>query len=197
MVTLFAVLGRWSAALSPRLSAYALLNIVVAVAVTFVLTAGFKSRTDDLLAAPSPLAVLARDRRATLTTALAVAAGTGGIVAVTFSPAAAFAVGPAAGLAFGLWFGVLRTAWPRWVFTRAYLASRHAVPVRLMAFLQDAHRRGVLRQSGAVYQFRHIELQRRLAGPASGAIASQHLANRGEAPNPNTRPWISPPHNPN
>jgi hypothetical protein len=32
-----------------------------------------------------------------------------------------------------------------------------------MAFLADAHQRGVLRQVGAVYQFRHIELQRRLA----------------------------------
>jgi hypothetical protein len=32
-----------------------------------------------------------------------------------------------------------------------------------MDFLADAHRRGVLRQAGAVYQFRHIELQHRLA----------------------------------
>ena len=32
-----------------------------------------------------------------------------------------------------------------------------------MSFLADAHRRGVLRQAGAFYQFRHIELQHRLA----------------------------------
>ena len=32
-----------------------------------------------------------------------------------------------------------------------------------MAFLEDSHKRGVLRQVGPVYQFRHIELQRRLA----------------------------------
>jgi hypothetical protein len=32
-----------------------------------------------------------------------------------------------------------------------------------MSFLLDAHQRGVLRQAGAVYQFRHIELQHRLA----------------------------------
>jgi hypothetical protein len=38
----------------------------------------------------------------------------------------------------------------------------HTLPWRLMAFLADAHRRGVLRQVGSVYQFRHIELQRRL-----------------------------------
>jgi hypothetical protein len=32
-----------------------------------------------------------------------------------------------------------------------------------MSFLEDAHRRGVLRQTGAVYEFRHIELQHRVA----------------------------------
>jgi hypothetical protein len=33
-----------------------------------------------------------------------------------------------------------------------------------MTFLRDAHeQRGVLRQVGAVYQFRHINLQRHLA----------------------------------
>jgi hypothetical protein len=40
---------------------------------------------------------------------------------------------------------------------------RGFLPWRLVSFLQDAHRRGVLRQAGAVYQFRHIELQHRLA----------------------------------
>ena len=30
-------------------------------------------------------------------------------------------------------------------------------------YLVDAHKRGILRQAGAVYQFRHIELQHRLA----------------------------------
>ena len=43
----------------------------------------------------------------------------------------------------------------------ARAASR--LPWQLMSFLADAHRRGVLRQAGAVYQFRHIELQHRLA----------------------------------
>jgi hypothetical protein len=32
-----------------------------------------------------------------------------------------------------------------------------------MTFLSDVHQRGVLRQAGAVYRFRHIDLQRRLA----------------------------------
>lgn len=36
-------------------------------------------------------------------------------------------------------------------------------PFRLLVFLEDAHRRGVLRQVGGSYEFRHIELQLHLA----------------------------------
>jgi hypothetical protein len=37
------------------------------------------------------------------------------------------------------------------------------LPWQVMRFLDDAHHRGVLRQVGAVYQFRHAQLQDRLA----------------------------------
>jgi hypothetical protein len=37
------------------------------------------------------------------------------------------------------------------------------LPWALTAFLDDASRRGVLRQVGAVYQFRHARLQAHLA----------------------------------
>ncbi|MFF4508908.1 hypothetical protein [Streptomyces sp. NPDC001401] len=46
------------------------------------------------------------------------------------------------------------------------MAARHraVLPRHLMAFLTDAHQvRGVLRQVGPIHQFRHIDLQRRLA----------------------------------
>lgn len=36
--------------------------------------------------------------------------------------------------------------------TDAWLALRGRLPLRLMRFLNDAHRRGVLRQSGTTYQ---------------------------------------------
>jgi hypothetical protein len=36
-----------------------------------------------------------------------------------------------------------------------------------MEFLADAHRRGVLRQVGGVYQFRHARLHERLLAHAS------------------------------
>ncbi|CAK7287034.1 hypothetical protein SGPA1_41294 [Streptomyces misionensis JCM 4497] len=37
------------------------------------------------------------------------------------------------------------------------------LPWAVAAFLDDAYQRGVLRQAGAVYQFRHARLQSRLA----------------------------------
>lgn len=53
--------------------------------------------------------------------------------------------------------------WPWYVLARVWLAFRNRLPWRLTSFLADAHQRGVLRRVGAVYQFRHIELQHRLA----------------------------------
>jgi DNA-binding SARP family transcriptional activator/MFS family permease len=74
------------------------------------------------------------------------------------------------GLVFGLGVGLtvcLARAWGAFVVTRAWLAARGSTPLRLMRFLDDAHRRGVLRQVGAVYQFRHARLEERLAARAS------------------------------
>jgi NACHT domain len=55
------------------------------------------------------------------------------------------------------------SAWGRFVTTRVWFAYRGATPLRLMSFLDDAHRLGVLRQVGPYYQFRHALLQDRLA----------------------------------
>ncbi|MER6345023.1 hypothetical protein ACWC10_06405 [Streptomyces sp. NPDC001595] len=49
--------------------------------------------------------------------------------------------------------------------TALQLARSEGTPVRLMAFLKDAHEeRNLLRVTGPVYQFRHSRLQERLAG---------------------------------
>jgi hypothetical protein len=48
------------------------------------------------------------------------------------------------------------------------LALAGALPRRLMPFLDDAHRLGLLRIVGPIYQFRHAELQDHLAA-AHGA----------------------------
>src|SRR5439155_16138794 len=71
----------------------------------------------------------------------------------------------------GVWGGCLVFAvvffgsgspWLSYTIARLWLASRQRLPWRLIHFLEDAHRRGVLRQAGPIYQFRHIRLQTHL-----------------------------------
>jgi len=57
----------------------------------------------------------------------------------------------------------LSRAWGLFILARAWLAMPGKTPLRLMRFLADAHRRAVLRQAGAVYQFRQARLQDNLA----------------------------------
>lgn len=57
--------------------------------------------------------------------------------------------------------------WPWYQLRRTQLACRGRIPWRLMTFLRDAHRLGILRQVGSVYQFRHARLQDRLAWVAA------------------------------
>jgi hypothetical protein len=81
--------------------------------------------------------------------------------------AIAIALGIAGWLAFTL--AASRSAWPRWLIAHVWLAAKGQLPWRLLSFLADAHKRGVVRQQGAVYQFRHLELQHRLAAKAAAA----------------------------
>ena len=68
------------------------------------------------------------------------------------------------GLGGALAYGLSLTAWGQWVtLSRIWLPLSGRLPWALNAFIEDAHRLGVLRQSGAVYQFRHARLQDHLA----------------------------------
>lgn len=58
---------------------------------------------------------------------------------------------------------ITAAVWPQLLMARGPLARHGRLPRRLLAFLADACQRGVLRQAGPVYQFRHAELQQRLA----------------------------------
>ena len=119
--------------------------------------------------------MLARDRKASfllmivggLTFGLATGIAYGLTIGLTIRPTIGLAVGIASGAVaavLGAYAASTNgTAWPSYLRTRGWLALRRRLPWQLMGFLADAHRRGVLRQAGAVYQFRHIELQRRLA----------------------------------
>lgn len=70
------------------------------------------------------------------------------------------------GPVIGLVIGTCLTAWGQWlVFARIWLPLTGRLPWSLAAFLDDACRRGVLRQVGAVYQFRHARLQTHLTDP--------------------------------
>lgn len=89
------------------------------------------------------------------------------------------ALGVLGGIFFGLVSGlVASTTFGTWASSVASveLAVRWRIPVRLMPFLKDAYKRGVLRTVGPVYQFRHSQLQDRLA---SGAyLKSANLTRR-------------------
>lgn len=185
--------GLW-AALLVGIAAFAIVSgfgfvaavtVGIGAAVAFGLAGGLRG-VEANPAATSPQAVLARDRRASLIIALAgfLAVGlvTGAFVGMLsagegleFVPAGVFSIGLdsaiTSGLISGVIFGIasssLNAAWPSYLLARTWLALSRRLPWSLMGFLADAHQRGILRQAGAVYQFRHIELQHRLATKAA------------------------------
>ena len=92
-------------------------------------------------------------------------------------------VGITAGSAFGVIFGLalgpsvgalavvsltivitlVVSLWGTFMVSRLWLTAKWGLPLRFMSFLQEAHLRGVLRQDGPHYRFRHVSLQERLA----------------------------------
>ncbi|RFU37165.1 NACHT domain-containing protein [Actinomadura logoneensis] len=82
-----------------------------------------------------------------------------------------------------LWFGgITLSAWGRFRVAHAWLTLRGRTPHDLMAFLEDARRRGVLRRSGGGYRFRHGALRDRMA--------ERYVAETGRAPRPPTGPQL-------
>jgi hypothetical protein len=64
------------------------------------------------------------------------------------------------------------SAWIYWlVLVRGWLPLTGRLPWRVQAFLTDAYQRGVLRQTGAVYQFRHARLQDHLTADITPTAA--------------------------
>jgi NACHT domain len=172
------------------------LVIVAAFAAGVMAVAGLEGVPGDLAEAASPRAVLARDRRMALLFTLAAGSGAGFVVGVlagsVAGPGAGVAIGVLAGAGVGLGVSARQTAWPSYLLTVGWLAFSRELPWPLMGFLADAHRRGVLRQAGAVYQFRHIELQHRLANrdaderqansPAAAAAGAMDSGKPGRVP---------------
>ncbi|MEW2135591.1 helix-turn-helix domain-containing protein [Streptomyces sp. NPDC005409] len=72
-------------------------------------------------------------------------------------------IGAAGGLGGAASYVLTFTAWGQWiVLARVWLPLTGRLPWNPAAFLDDAYHRGVLRQTGAVYQFRHVRLQHHL-----------------------------------
>ena len=117
----------------------------------------------------SPLTFLRVDRNATAAATVVATLVAGSAAGIAFGlvfdlwggVAFGLAVGVAAALAVGLGGG-LGGAWGRFTLARVPLALTGRTPWTLIGFLEDAHLRGVLRQVGGVYQFRHARLQDRL-----------------------------------
>ena len=78
----------------------------------------------------------------------------------------ALVVGPGFGLVV---CPLQEPAWVGFVVTSRWLSLRGKLPWKVMGFLDDAHRLGLLRTAGSVYQFRHAELQDHLAKPGETA----------------------------
>ncbi|MEV6998906.1 helix-turn-helix domain-containing protein [Streptomyces sp. NPDC093982] len=77
---------------------------------------------------------------------------------------ASLVLGVISGLGGALGYALTLTAWGQWlVLTRIWLPLTGRLPWAVITFLEDAYQRGVLRQAGAVYQFRHARLQHHLA----------------------------------
>ncbi|MFI9006001.1 KGGVGR-motif variant AAA ATPase [Actinosynnema sp. NPDC053489] len=118
--------------------------------------------------ASGPLRTLREDRRATVAVAglaliLPVAALVLGPVTGLFSAPVGVALVALASLPTPLLLG--RGAWTWFTVFRIWSALRGLLPRRLMGFLDDAHRRGVLREVGPVYRFRHAALRDILTRP--------------------------------
>ncbi|MFD6432622.1 NACHT domain-containing protein [Streptomyces venezuelae] len=135
------------------------------------------STPSDLIRAANPQVTLRTDRLASLSRSGVVAVMTGGVCVIL-----AWAFASRGGLdhvAAQMWVpmgtaALALTAWGQLAVARVWLALTGRLPWRIMTFLDEAHRRGVLRQSGAHYEFRHLRMQQRLASSAAEA-------SRGEA----------------
>ncbi|AZM45866.1 hypothetical protein DMB38_08530 [Streptomyces sp. WAC 06738] len=194
-ITVLAVGGGWAAAYPPGssrlwrwtmglLTVYILWRCAIPAVRSVV-------RPSDPALAPSPAALLRADRRSVLALGwlrpvrakvddtpaalvllpLVLLFGWGGLGGRDIVGTREWVLAGAGTLLSGVLYGHGVSAWGRFTVARAYLALTGRLPWRLMAFLEDAHARGVLRQSGAAYRFRHIELRDRLAQDAPSVPA--------------------------
>ncbi|MEJ3741765.1 NACHT domain-containing protein [Actinomycetes bacterium KLBMP 9797] len=133
--------------------------------VTLLASLAFSLRLPDDSDTTQPRAMLANDRTALLGIITLVGGAAGIRAGVQYNPARGLLDGLQSMLLVGLLVSAgmrLGSGWLTFGIVRLSLSLRRGFPLRLLAFLEDAHRRGVLRRSGPFYQFRHADLQRYL-----------------------------------
>jgi NACHT domain-containing protein len=124
----------------------------------------------DVTRALSPRSTRRAERIAAIarsvTVAVTIGAAVGLAYGIGYGLRSAVWHGLAYGLGFGLadrYMGLMPSVWGRYLIAKGWLALTGRIPWRLMAFLDDAHSRDVLRRFGAAYQFRHARLRDHLA----------------------------------
>lgn len=169
-----------------RLSAIELpVDVALAAGVAFGIM-GWLESPIDVAAAVDP-ADLLRSNRANVASYFVIWAVVLGVVTgIGASFTAGFVTSVETGAVFGvegafgagLGYGLCVTAWGHWfALARIWLPLTGRLPWRLVAFLDDACRRTVLRPVGAVYQFRHPSLKDHLVRPPEpGRAAAEHSA---------------------
>ncbi|MGN9796144.1 NACHT domain-containing protein [Streptomyces sp. OZ13] len=157
----------------------AFLSLPLVAVVVFLVFGWRATRSADIVTAMDPVSILERDRstarKIIIGSALVCVVTTIGLATVglvrtgwdALEGTAWVLLGfPLFGLYVGIAIAFRQTASPALAVACWYFAVRGRAPRDLMGFLADAHERhSVLRRVGAVYQFRHLDLQ-------------QHLANR-------------------
>ncbi|MFC4606915.1 NACHT domain-containing protein [Streptomyces maoxianensis] len=110
--------------------------------------------------AVTPRALLRSNRQYAIFQSLTVGIAYGLVAGALTDPENGIIVGTAIGISFG----VGAHAWGRWlIVVRFWLPLTGRLPWRVWGFLVDAHQCDVLRQAGAVFEFRHARLQDSLA----------------------------------
>ncbi|MFI9011488.1 NACHT domain-containing protein [Actinosynnema sp. NPDC053489] len=160
----FALVYAYLALLSgPKISMEVTLALGSAITITIVLPlclVMLMTAPADIARAATPHATLRADRRRTLLVVAAAVFSAGPLVWFRVAPWIGAFVGPALGLTL-----FVTSAWGSLAVLRVAVLAKwpSRLPVRVVSFLDDAHRRGVLRQVGATYRFRHLRLRQHLA----------------------------------
>ncbi len=127
---------------------------------------GFDAAVAGARAASPPVAVR-RDRGATIGAAVLATLVSGCIAAFTTHAAygLGFVPGSSGGFVGAVPACMVFNAWPVFRLIHVWLAAKNKLPWRLIAFLEESRRYGVLRQEGISYTFRHLRLLESLAEP--------------------------------